>query len=281
MTSESRLFDTFMTFAALNGTILPSDEIHISPEDRGFRFGDGIFETIRITRSKPYLWEDHLARLQEGLQALKISYATNDLHSLATALIAKNNVAEGILRIAISRGVGSRGYVPINPAPTCYITAAPVAMESASPRRLILSQYRRISPSCLPTHLKLANGLNSILSVLDAREAGADDALLLDEEGNVAESSNANIFWQKNGEIYTPSLESGCLAGVMRKRFLELAPNIQEVLAPFETLLEADAVVLTNSAAYAIPVASIGDATFQSDALYLKWLRLVEADISR
>lgn len=270
-----------MTFAALNGTILPADQVFISPEDRGFRFGDGVFETIRITRGKIYLWEDHLARLEAGLAALGISLETSGLHLLATALIAKNDVVEGILRIAISRGVGSRGYVPTDPEPTCYVTAASVAMETASPRRLIVSHYRKISPSSLPTHLKLANGLNSILAVLEARQSGADDALVLDAEGNIAESSNANIFWRREGVIYTPSLKSGCLAGIMRKRFLALVPGIKEVMAPLETVLKAEAVLLTNSAAYVIPVAKVGDMEFASSIWADAWRQLIEADISR
>ena len=273
-----------MKFAVLNNVLLPADETKISPDDRGFRFGDGVFETIRITRGVAYLWEDHLERLVEGLSALHIVFDTLQLAALAKELIQKNQVTEGILRISVSRGEGSRGYMPkADITATSYMSAVSVAMEGVSARQMLVSRYRKTSPASLPTHLKLANGLNSILALLEARNEGCDDALMLDENGNVAESANANIFWRKNGVVYTPRLSTGCLAGVMRKRFLTLTSGIIEVAEPLQMLVGADAAVLTNSAAYAIPVSGVlGHMTaFDSTAMADEWQEIIRKDIVR
>lgn len=269
-----------MTYVALNGLIMPLEEAHISPEDRGFRFGDGVFETIRITRDRPYLLDEHLQRLQEGLDALGIDQSLQHLPLIGAKLVEKNKVTEGVLRICISRGSGSRGYLPIGEqSPTVYITALSMPDEELTPRKLIVSQYRRLSPAILPTHVKHANGLNSVLARLEAEKAGMDEALMLSENGCVSEASSANIFWQKGGAIYTPSLSTGCLNGIMRQRFMAFF-DIIECEAPLDALLTADAAILTNSAYYLVPVASItGNRLAHSDQLYHTWRIRLEDDI--
>lgn len=269
-----------MTYIALNGLILPLEEAHISPEDRGFRFGDGVFETIRITRGRPYLLNEHLQRLQQGVDALHIDQPLHDLPLLGAKLIEKNKVAEGILRIAISRGVGSRGYLPLGQQhPTVYLTALSMPDEEMAARQLIVSHYRRVSPKALPTHVKHANGLNSILARLEAAKAGADEALMLGEDDLVSEASSANIFWRRNDKVYTPALSTGCLNGIMRQRFMSLF-DVIECEEPLDALLDADAAILTNSAYYLVPVTRIKDRAFpNSEQLYQFWRTRLQADI--
>lgn len=283
MTTTSRLFDSSMTYVALNGHIVSLSEARISPEDRGFRFGDGAFETIRVTKGRPYLLHAHLKRLEEGLQILQIHASLQDAPSLATALIEKNQVTEGVLRIAVSRGEGSRGYLPLGKQnPTVYVTALSMPDEEMSPRHLIVSQYKKPSPDALPTHTKHANGLGSILARLEAEATGADDALMLSAAGFVSETSSANLFWQKDGKTYTPALSTGCLNGIMRQRFMQLFPGILECESTLEELLQAEAVLMTNSAYYVTSVAVIaGKQIPASEPLYREWRARIEKDISQ
>src|SRR4051812_49078958 len=101
-----------MIFAYVKNKFFPKDQACISIEERGFKFGDGVFETIRISDSIPYQWDLHLARLKEGIDALKIPADLANLYALSLELIRKNNVKEGLLRISVSRGIGSNGYLP-------------------------------------------------------------------------------------------------------------------------------------------------------------------------
>ncbi|MFO1242962.1 MAG: aminotransferase class IV [Rickettsiales bacterium] len=269
-----------MTYVILNGQILPKEKALISPEDRGFRFGDGVFETIRITGGKLYLGQDHLVRLIHGLQKLQIAFSTDTLLPLASELTKKNNVKEGILRIAISRGEGSRGYLPLAEKPTCYMTAASMPETEPSARQLIVSTYRRTPPESLPSTVKHANGLNSILARLEAEASQVDDAIMLSGKGYVSETSSANLFWQKNEHIYTPALSTGCLNGIMRQRFMSLISGIIECEATLEECLAADAIVMTNSAYYVLPVKSIESRHIDSIALAKKWRSVIKDDIA-
>ncbi len=275
-----------MNIIYLNGQYLPAEEALIPVMDRGFRFGDGVFETIRVQGGVLYQLEWHLERLQKGLSAIKIT--CNLQPATCNQLIQKNNFREGFLRIAISRGVGSVGYLPKpDIAPTIVIETLPLGSvpESAS---LYLSQFRKTSPSSLPTNYKLAQGMNSTLARMEAQEQGCFEALQLsvdtisqsidcemdkrdrasrpmardaivhrtiaDESNNMlCEASSANLFWVKGDIIYTPSLTTGCLDGSTRAVLMRLM-KIEEIVAPLATLEAADEVFITNCAWGVLPV---------------------------
>jgi branched-chain amino acid aminotransferase len=238
-----------MIYAHINGALIEEAHATVSVNDRGFRFGDGVFETIPVSNAMPYLWEYHEKRLIGGLESLKIPYNTQTLLAHALALISANKVSEGILRIQISRGSGSKGYLPSssNPTPTLVMQTQkrPEPVETAI---LWLSAYEKISPRSLPTHYKLAQGLSSTLARMEASEHQCHDALQLAEGGMVSEASSANIFWRKDRVLYTPSLACGALAGVTRQRLIEIAPyRLQEGKYLLDDLIKADAVILTNA----------------------------------
>ncbi|MBV8939250.1 MAG: aminotransferase class IV, partial [Alphaproteobacteria bacterium] len=98
----------------LNDRFVPAGEASVSVQDRGFRFGDGVFETIALRRGEPYQWAFHMQRLEAGLAALRISFNTAPLLGICTELLARNGAESGLLRIAVSRGVGSQGYLPLS-----------------------------------------------------------------------------------------------------------------------------------------------------------------------
>lgn len=237
-----------MTQTYINGQWYEAKEATISVQDRGFRFGDGVFESIHIHQGKLLFLQRHLQRLEEGLAALKIPQPQANVAALAAEALSRNPIQEGVLRIAISRGVGSRGYLPMGTStPTVVIET--LWMPSLTDRsvRLWLSAYRRISPSQLPTEYKLAQGLNSTLARIEAEENGCDEALMLSAEGYLSEAASACIFWSdKNGRIYTPSLKTGALAGIGRALLLENL-EVQQGEYRLEALHEATSLILVSA----------------------------------
>jgi branched-subunit amino acid aminotransferase/4-amino-4-deoxychorismate lyase len=243
----------------LNNEVVNLQEARISVDERGFRFGDGVFETIPVHGGVPYLWEYHQERLEAGLSVLHIKGNTHNLLSQAQHLLKENKVIDGLVRIYISRGIGSQGYLPSDAhSPTTVIQTLPRPVPLASGALLWHSSYEKVSPRALPTHCKLAQGVNPTLARLEAQANGCHDALQLDAAGHMAEASSANIFWFKDGKLYTPSLACGALNGVTRRRIIELSPYpVFEGSYMLESLMEAQAVILTNASLGVVPIESL------------------------
>jgi branched-chain amino acid aminotransferase len=231
----------------LNGTYLPSNQAMLPIADRGFRFGDGLFETVRLVDGVPYQWKLHLSRLSAGLAALRIAPPTVDWKEIVREMVAKNSARDGYLRISISRGVGSRGYLPDADIHANWAmeylppTAAPEA-----PCRLWLSSITRPAPSALPVNCKLAHGIGSTLALLDARDNHCDEALMLSADDHISEASSGNIFWLKGAQLYTPALTTGCLAGTTRAAIMRLA-GVVEIHAQVSEFIAADAAFISNA----------------------------------
>lgn len=245
------------SYIYLNGKQVPAGEALLPVADRGFRFGDGVFETIAVHNGTPYQLELHLARLKSGLAAIRIE-TDDSLEKPIRDLIAKNKVVDGFVRVAISRGSGSKGYLPIGNEPTIVIETMPrtPGPESAT---LHLSAVRKIPLACLPVYHKLAQGLNSTLARMEAEEHGCFEALMLTTEGYVAEASSANIFWVKDGVLYTPHLSTGALAGTTRAAILRLMNfKVEEVSQKLDALEKADELFLTNVNWGVLPVTALG-----------------------
>lgn len=231
----------------INGTFVPASAAAIPVSDRLVRFGDGVFETIRIESGVPYQWELHLERLMAGLVALRIIPPAADWKLAVKTMLRQNAIQDGFLRIAVSRGIGSRGYVPDEKIQANWIIESlPPAITPTAPVRLFVSGITRPPLSSLPVNAKLAHGIGSTLALLEARDHGCEDAILLTVDGKLCETASANLFWIAGGEFYTPSLETGCLAGTTRAAVLRLAP-VKEVIADLGALHNADALFLTNT----------------------------------
>lgn len=253
-TKESKKKPQMSRYIYLNGQFLPAEEALIPVADRGFRFGDGVFETIRVRGGVPYQLEWHLERLQKGLSAIKIT--CNLQPATCNQLIQKNNLREGFLRIAISRGVGSVGYLPMpDITPTIVIETLPLGNvpESAN---LYVSQYKKMPLTSLPVNYKLAQGMNSTLARMEAQEQGCFEALQLNSDEMLCEASSGNLFWVKGDIIYTPSLATGCLDGSTCAVLMRLM-KIEEILAPLDILEAADEVFITNCAWGVLPVTAL------------------------
>lgn len=247
-----------MLFAYVKGRFVPAEEASLSIQERGFRFGDGIFETIRMAHGIPYQWEQHLARINQGLTALRISFDTQRLKDILQELIKKNNLKEGFIRLSISRGIGSQGYLPTATEATLVMETSSLSPPPAISVALWQSRYRKPAPEALPVACKLMQGVNSTLARMEAADHGCFEALQLGQGGQICEGSSSNIFWIKNGGLYTPSLESGILNGTIRQAVLRLSPYpIEEGIFPLEILQEAEEVFLTNVSWLVLPVSGL------------------------
>lgn len=237
----------------LNGAFVMAEEAHINVADRGFRFGDGVFESIRLEAGIPYQWELHMARLHAGLTALRITPPATDWQHVTLELIQRNHAKTGSLRIAVSRGVGSIGYLPAaGITPTWVIEYLPPTTPSTEPHKLCVSSISRPPLSALPVHFKLAHGISSTMALMEAQEQGCTETIMLTTDGKLCEAASANLFWVINQKIYTPHLSTGCLDGTTRAALLRLTP-IEETISDLGSLHSADAIFLTNARRGIVP----------------------------
>lgn len=238
-----------------DGLVKNGDEL-LNRQDRGFRFGDGVFETIPIYEGKPYQWGFHYNRLMNGLKSLYISTPCIQWREAVDKLIEANQLNDGFVRIAISRGVGSQGYRPLpNLTPTLIIeTMARTAPPPSA--KLYLSDWRKVPAQCYPSQHKVAQGLNSTMALLQAQEHNCTEALMLNIQDELCEAASGNLFWIQNDKLYTPSLETGCLEGSTRHALCRLN-DIQESTATIEALKEAEAVFITNCNWGILPVTEL------------------------
>ena len=270
-----------MNFVIINNRIVKEDQAFISVGERGFRFGDGVFETCRVVDEIIYNWETHFARLKSGLEAIKIKIDLYDLKNNCQKLIEKNSLKNGLIRIYISRGIGSLGYLPIpNLKPLIVIETLELPKLVASPLKLFLSEITKISIKSLPVNYKLAQGLNSILARMQAVEKGFFDAVLLNENSEICETSGANIFWVKDNILYTSSEECGILLGTTRQKIIDLSPiKIVKVRAKIDELLNADEVFITNASFGVIAVDQFMENKYQQKKYSEIFTNLLNLDI--
>jgi aminodeoxychorismate lyase len=215
----------------LNGKLVPEELAVVSVLDRGFLYGDGLFESIRVANGKPFRWGAHLERFERGARFLKIQppFSRDQLLASALQLVEANSAPEALLRIVLSRGAGLRGYSAVGAnTPAMVMSIHPVPGPRSSPP----SQWRLATASFLVhsrdplTQFKTCNKLTQVLARTEAENAAADEALLLDEAGLIAETSSGNIFWIDAATVCTPPLATGVLPGVTRLVVLELCNEL-------------------------------------------------------
>lgn len=240
----------------LNGQIVPEEKAVVPVLDRGFLYGDGLFETMLVRDRIPFRWAQHLQRLQLGAQFLKLKlpYSVVELRGFVDELVAANRCPDALLRLTLSRGVGPRGYSPAGADhPTFVMSLHPLPAPTPGPAptwRLITASFRLPAGERL-AQFKTCNKLPQILARAEADAAGVEEALLLNTDGFVVEASSSNLFWIAESGICTPPLASGILAGVTRAVVEELCEGlrlpIRETTITRDKLLETDGVFLSLS----------------------------------
>jgi aminodeoxychorismate lyase len=225
----------------LNGRLVPEERAVVSIFDRGFLYGDGLFETMRIFKGKPFRWSEHLDRLERGAEFLKIKppFSSETLRGFADELIVENKIPDALLRLTLSRGVGVRGYSPKgadNPIVVMSLHPAPgnprpsdgkgAGDESSVSRWKLITSSQRLPANDTLAQFKTCNKLPQILARAEADAAGADEALLLNTDGFVVEGASSNLFWIERDTICTSPLASGVLPGVTRTVVVEICRTL-------------------------------------------------------
>lgn len=250
----------------VNGKFVPEEQALVSVFDRSFLYGDGLFETMLVANGKPFRFDQHLRRLQNGAEflSIRLPFAPAALHEFAAQLIERNQLRDGILRLTLSRGVGLRGYSPHGAErPFLTMTLHPGPPHDP-PRplrwRLATSSFRLPSGNPL-ARFKTNSKLLQISARAEAEAKGADEALLLNTDGHVIEAAGSNLFWIANGTVYTPPLDSGVLPGVTRSVLFEVCVQLgfstRETNISLEKLRRQDGIFLSLTTLGVIEVTTL------------------------
>jgi D-alanine transaminase len=249
--------------AYLNGKFLPLEEAMVSIEDRGFQFGDGIYEVIRVYKGKAFRLAEHLVRLSQSARAIGISHtiSNEDWEGLIREGLEQSGYLECKVYIQVTRGVAPRDHVfPKKSLPTMVMTFRPMSALSPDLIQQGVSVVTRPDLRWGRCSIKSLNLLPNILAKQEATEAGAFEALFI-KDGVVTEGSSSNVVLVKNGILITPALSDQLLAGVTREAVLELARSsgkvVEEREVPEEELNQADELFLIGTTIEVLPVTTL------------------------
>ncbi len=249
----------------IDGEFYSEADAKISVFDHGLLYGDGIFEGIRFYNGRVFRLEEHLERLWDSARSicLEIPMTLREMSDALLETIRRNDLREGYVRLVVTRGVGNLGLNPVQcKRPSVIIIAMTITLypESAYKNGLtvVTCATRRTAPAALNPAVKSLNYLNNVLARIEANLAGADEALMLNDAGNVSECTADNIFIIKRGQIFTPPISAGALRGITRSVVFELAAELGIKISESEItrhdVFIADECFLTGTAAEIIPV---------------------------
>ena len=264
-----------MGFASVNGIVVPAEEARVSVLDNGFAFGDSVYEVLRTYGGLAFEPGRHFRRLRASAARLGFPVPVSDDFLLAQvdALLTRAGSVESYIRIIVSRGLGDCSYSfekvqgptlvmiqkPLLPYPACHYEDG-IAVAAVG--------VRRNHPRALDPAIKSSNLLNNILAMREAQARGAEEPVLLNHEGFVAEGASTNVFLARGGALFTPPLSAGILAGITREVVLELLPGLgipcREEPLHLEDLLGADEAFMTSSTREVVPVKRVDETSIGS-----------------
>lgn len=260
-----------------NGRFIAESEARVSAFDRGYLYGDGLFDTVRIINGRPFLWDRHLDRLMHGagLMLLNMPFGKGDLTVFAIQLIEENNLPDCVLRIHVSRSGGPRGYSPrkAKDITTLISLHPPPEPPPEEGLKIVMStQYLpHLSSLC---SIKTSSRMAHVLAAAEAEVAAADDSLLQNTDSQIVEATSSNLFWVEGDVVCTPPLECGCLPGITREFMLQLCPGLDlrtaERPLTLVQLAQASGVFLTNSVHGLRPVRALGSIRLPSSPAVAK-----------
>lgn len=245
----------------LNGRFVPEEHAKISVHDRGFLYGDGLFEGVRFYDGEPFVWPDHIARFEHGCSVLglRCPLTGEEMRCIAREAMRRNGLPNGLARFVLSRGIGMRGYSPrgadhptfaltchaLGPMPSAYkVLVSTIKLPVADP----ISDFKNI------------NKLHQILARAEADAAGMNEALLTNTKGFVVEGTTTNLFWVTGETVCTPPVR-GILAGTTRGHVLRLCTRLGLKTAErnirADQLAQVDGIFLTSCAAEIVEVSHL------------------------
>ena len=252
----------------IDGKFYPEEEAKVSVFDHGLLYGDGVFEGIRAYEGRVFKLEEHLRRLEDSAQAilLKIPLDREGMRAAVLETCKRNKMKSGYLRLVVTRG---KGYLGLSPdrckKPTIIIIASELELYPEKyyreGLRVVTVPTWRNSPAALDPSIKSLNYLNNILAKIEGQQAGAQEVILLNPQGLVAECSGDNIFFIRDQVLVTPKLSSGALNGITRNTVLDLAREAgwktrEDDVRRYD-LFTAEEMFLTGTGAEVIPVVEV------------------------
>ncbi len=245
-------------FAFFNTQILPAEDIFIPAFSSASLYGKGIFTTIAVCDGKPFLWEKHWRRLLAGSSKLNIDLSHFSEHFVRNSfgeIIKENTLENGRARITVFDGSAASFWQVNNIQKTSLLITTADMREIHSSFKLNISPYLTNTTSPL-AGIKSCNYFERIAALNKAKESGFDEAVCLNERGDTTSAVMANLFWRKDGKLFTPSLKTGCVAGTTREYLLENEECV-EVEHGLEMLHSAEAVFLTSAGIGIVPAEEI------------------------
>ena len=249
----------------IDGKFYSEANAKVSVFDHGLLYGDGIFEGIRFYNGRVFRFEEHLERLWDSARSicLQVPISRREMAAAVLETIRQNDLRDGYIRLLVTRGIGNLGLNPMQcKHPSVIIIAATIALYHESFYRkgltIVTCATRRSNPAALNPAVKSLNYLNNVMARIEANLAGADEALMLNDAGNVAECTADNVFIIKRGQMFTPPITAGALRGITRSIVFEIAAElgikITETDITRHDVFIADECFLTGTAAEIIPV---------------------------
>ena len=252
----------------LNDRLVPEAEARISVFDHGLLYGDGVFEGLRSYGGRVFRLDAHLDRLWASARAicLEIPLAKEAMAQAVIETLAANGLADGYIRLIVTRGAGTLGLDPNRCSnPQVIIIADTISLYPQEfyeqGLRIVTAATQRIQSAALSPRIKSLNYLNNIMAKLEGLRAGCVEALMLNHKGEVAECTGDNVFVVRSGRLLTPPPDAGILEGITRNAVMELAHaagiDCREATLTRHDLYTADECFLTGTAAEVIPVVDI------------------------
>ncbi len=254
-----------MYVVCLNGRMVPDSEASVSVFDHGLLYGDGVFEGIRFYNNRVFKLDEHVRRLYDSARAIMLEIEISPQEYAAKTLETCRALgqSDGYVRAVVTRGRGDLGLSPTKCGKSFYfIIAGGIQLYPAEKYEhgltVITCATRRNSPTALDPGIKSLNYLNNILAKIEVNRAGADEGLMINQAGNVAEATGDNIFVVRDGVLYTPPKSAGILEGVTRQTVIDLAGElgltVREEDMTLRFVYAADEAFLTGTAAEVIPM---------------------------
>ncbi|WP_096156036.1 MULTISPECIES: aminodeoxychorismate lyase [Bacillus] len=254
-----------------DGEILSVDKATVSVMDHGFMYGVGLFETIKVIQNNPILLEEHLVRLKDSLDSVFVQwdYSESEVRDAIKKTLRANQLTDAVIRLNVTAGVAEWGLPTEHyEQPSTIIYARPLPPMTQESKEACILKIKRNTPEG-PFRLKSHHYLNNLLAKRELVSRPSNtEGIFLTEEGYVAEGIISNIFWVKNGKVFTPCISTGILNGITRQLVIHLLKllniEVEEGFFKKESLLNSDEVFFTNSVQDVTPVKKLESKMFDA-----------------
>ncbi|MCF7905067.1 MAG: aminotransferase class IV [Candidatus Marinimicrobia bacterium] len=239
----------------INGKWVGEAEATVPFRDRGFQLGESLFETIRVNGGHPFRVQKHMERMQSGMDTIQLDAPTSleQIPGLVDEYIERNKIVDSLVRIMITRGTSAPGAEP-----AIYISSRELPPVDSWPVKVVFLEEKNYPILRFHPAIKSGNYLGNMLAKRDAEQVGAFEPVFINPEGYITECAIRNVFFIKNGTLYTPSLELGVLPGVIRDTIMELARKrglqVEESFIRAERVDAMDVAFISSTGVGVLPI---------------------------